>query len=81
MRYRVHLQNRLNPAFMVTVNGVVIHTTYSLDWALGHDFCQVNDILKTLNARWEAVSPRIDKPRHSHWLDYDGESSGQILQE
>lgn len=81
MRYRVYLQNRLNPAFMITCNGVVIHTTHSVQWALGHDFQQVNDILKTLNARWEVVSPRIDKPRHSHWLSYDGESSGQILQD
>lgn len=81
MRYRVMLPNRLNPAFMITCNGVVIHTTHSLAWAIGHDFYHVNSILKTLHARWEVVSPRIDKPRHSHWIDYEGESSGTIIQE
>lgn len=81
MRYRVELQGHSKPAFMISCNGVVIHCTYQLAWTLGHDFDDINRVLGTLHARWEAISPRIDKPNHSHWLDYNGDASGQILQE
>jgi hypothetical protein len=80
MRYRVHLQKHSKPSFMVTCNGVVIHVTHSLHWALGHDFEDVHAVLNTLNARWEALNARIDKPNHSNWLDYDGDASGAVIQ-
>ena len=81
MRYRVQLQRHSSPAFMITCNGVVIHTTYQLRWSLGHDFEAVNDVLRTLGAGWQAISTRIDKPNHSHWLSYDGEASDTVIQE
>jgi len=80
MRYRVDLQGHSKPAFMVACNGVVIHVTYQLRWCLGHDLGDICPVLSTLNARWEALSPRIDKPNHSHWLDYDGDASGAVIQ-
>lgn len=79
MRYRVLLQSQRQPAFMVTLNGVVIHATYQLHWTLGHDFEDVNRILCTLNATWVVISTRTDKPRHSDWLSYDGEDSGAVI--
>lgn len=81
MRYRVHLKGHSKPAFMVTCNAVVIHVTYELQWCLGHDFEDIHPVLKTLEATWQALSTRIDKPKHSHWISYDGEASGTVIQE
>lgn len=79
MRYRVQMQGRRNPAFMVTLNAVVIYATHELHWALGHDFSEVNKVLTILNAHWQITSLRTDKPRHSNWLSYDGEDSGAVI--
>lgn len=81
MRYRVALQSQRQPAFLVTCNGVVIHATYQLRWCLGHDFEAINRTLTTLNATWRVISTRIDKPRHSDWLDYDGEADASVIDE
>jgi len=80
MQYRVRIRGSEVPAFMITANGVVIHVTHRLHWALGHDFTDVHRVLTTTGATWTAISARCDKPRHSHWLDYRGPASGAVLE-
>lgn len=81
MRYRVQFVGQRSPAFMVAASGVIIHATHKLHWTLGHDFQDVHRILKTLNATWVCESPRCDKPRHGHWLDYTGKVSEAVIED
>lgn len=81
MHYKVQLHGIRHPSFMVTSNGVVIHATYLLAWTLGHEFFKVHEILKIKNARWWALSARVDRPDHIDWLDYAGTPSGHVIED
>lgn len=79
MRYRVYVKNCTVPAFMVSANGVIIHATHKMQWALGHTFREIHRALKDQGCTWSVVSARTDKPNHSDWIDYSGPPSKMVL--
>lgn len=79
MIYQVLLQGVRQPARMVTANGVVVHATHKLHWTLGHEFQDVHDIFRKLNAKWFLLSTSTARPSGPDWLDYTGTPSGAVI--